>query len=203
MKKFTLALAALAMLAAAPAIAAPEIGKPAPEITATDINGAPFKLSDHKGKIVVLEWTNSECPFVVKHYETNNMQKTQKAALDKGVEWITINSSAPGKQGAVTADEEKKIIADKGASNTTAILDPTGEIGHLYDAQTTPHMFVIDKDGNVAYMGAIDDNSSPKHDTVEGAKNYVLTALDELTAGAPVSTPVTQPYGCGVKYETQ
>ncbi len=203
MKKLTLALAALAMFAAVPAIAAPEVGKAAPDFTATDINGAPFKLSDHKGKIVVLEWTNSECPFVVKHYETNNMQKTQKAALDKGVEWITINSSAPGKQGNVTAEEEKKIIADKDASNTAAILDPSGEIGHLYEASTTPHMFVIDKDGNVAYMGAIDDNSSPKHETVEGAKNYVLTALDELAAGTPVTTPVTQPYGCGVKYETK
>jgi peroxiredoxin len=200
MKKFVLFLSALVLFASAPAIAVPEAGKAAPDFTATDVNGKPFKLSEHKGKIVVLEWTNAECPFVQKHYETRNMQNAQKTALDKGVEWITINSSAPGKQGHVSAEEAKKITTDAGANNTAEILDESGEIGKLYGAQTTPHMFVIDKDGNVAYMGAIDDNSSPKHDTVEGAKNYVLAAIDELAAGTPVSTPVTQPYGCAVKY---
>ena len=199
-KNLVLAASAVVLFASAPAFAAPEVGKPAPDFSATDVNGQPFKLSDHKGKTVVLEWTNAECPFVVKHYETKNMQNTQKAALDKGVEWITINSSAPGKQGNVTAEEAKKIATEAGATNTAEILDASGEIGKLYSAQTTPHMFVIDKDGNLAYMGAIDDNSSPKHETVEGAKNYVLAAVDELVAGTPVSTPVTQPYGCAVKY---
>lgn len=199
-KNLVLAASAVVLFASAPAFAAPEAGKPAPDFSATDVNGQHFKLSDHKGKVVVLEWTNAECPFVQKHYETKNMQNAQKTALEKGVEWVTINSSAEGKQGHVTADEAKKIATDEGATNTAEILDASGEIGHLYGAQTTPHMFVIDKDGNVAYMGAIDDNSSPKHDTVAGAKNYVLAAIDELNAGTPVSTPVTQPYGCAVKY---
>lgn len=199
LKKLTLALTALVLLTG-PAFAAPEIGKPAPDFTATDIKGQPFQLSSHKGKTVVLEWTNSGCPFVQKHYETGNMQKTQKTALEKGVEWITINSSAPGKQGNVTPEQAAKIATEAGASNTAEILDESGEIGKLYGAQTTPHMFVIDKDGNVAYMGAIDDNSSPKHETVEGAKNYVLAALDELAGGKPVTISVTQPYGCSVKY---
>ncbi|MCC7304696.1 MAG: redoxin domain-containing protein [Alphaproteobacteria bacterium] len=199
MKKLLLALSTL-ILAISPALAAPEVGKPAPDFSATDIAGKPFKLSDHKGKIVVLEWTNHECPFVMKHYETGNMQKTQKAATDKGAEWISIVSSAPGKQGNVTKEEAAKIVTDTGAAPTAKILDESGAIGHLYDAKTTPHMFVIDKDGNVAYMGAIDDQPSPKHDTVNGAKNYVLSAIDALQAGTPVETASTQPYGCGVKY---
>lgn len=199
MKKLILSLTAL-LLFTAPAFAAPEIGKPAPDFNGTDINGQMFKLSDQKGKIVVLEWTNAQCPFVVKHYETGNMQKTQKAATANGVVWLSINSSAQGKEGHVTADEEKKIIADAGAAPTTVILDETGEIGHLYGASTTPHMFIINAEGNVAYMGAIDDNSSPRHDTVAGAKNYVQTALDEIAVGTPVSTPVSQAYGCAVKY---
>jgi peroxiredoxin len=200
MKKIAfLCAAAMLFFTSAPAMAA-QVGQPAPEITATDINGAPFKLSDHKGKTVILEWTNAQCPFVVKHYETGNMQKTQQAAIDKGAVWVTINSSAPGLQGHVTAEEQKNIIANTKAVPTTAILDESGEIGKAYDAQTTPHMFIVNAEGTLVYAGAIDDNSSPRHDTVEGAKNHVLAALDEIVAGKAVTTATTPPYGCAVKY---
>lgn len=197
---FLAALTITMALASGAAKAAPEIGKPAPDFTATAIDGQPFKLSDHKGKNIVLEWSNHECPFVVKHYSTGNMQKTQEAAKSEGALWVTIVSSAPGKQGHTTPEESKKIMDEAGAKPDFKILDETGEIGKLYNAQTTPHMFVIGADGNLAYMGAIDDNSSPKPDTVEGAHNYVLSALSDLKAGKPVETPQTQPYGCAVKY---
>lgn len=201
LKKLNLMIAAAAMLfVATPASAAPEIGAPAPDFTATDIDGNEFKLSEQKSKTVVLEWTNHLCPFVVKHYETGNMQKTQKAATDDGVVWVTIVSSAEGRQGYVTPEEAKKIVTDAEASPTAKILDASGEIGKMYDAQTTPHMFVINDEGTLVYAGAIDDNSSPRHETVEGAKNYVLAALDDLKAGNAVETPTSQPYGCGVKY---
>ncbi len=188
------------MMAIAPASAAPEIGKAAPEIIATDTNGNPFKLSDHKGKIVVLEWTNHECPFVVKHYGSGNMQAAQKKASEHGVAWVSIVSSAEGKQGFVTAEEANKVIAESGASPTVKLLDPSGEIGKTYDAKTTPHMFVIDMEGNLAYAGAIDDNASPNPATIEGAKNYVLAAIDDLKAGKAVETAQSAPYGCSVKY---
>lgn len=195
------ALAAFVLLFAAyPAHAVVTPGQPAPEIEATDINGQPFKLSDQKGKIVVLEWTNSECPYVMKHYDTGNMQKTQSAAVDDGIVWVTVNSAAPGRQGHIDAEAAKKLIAEKGSKASSYITDESGAIGHAYGAQTTPHMFVIDKEGKIAYAGAIDDNPSPRHETVETAKNYVLAALEEVEAGKPVTTPTSQPYGCSVKY---
>ncbi|MCB9983814.1 MAG: thioredoxin family protein [Rhodospirillales bacterium] len=194
-------LAAIVLVfAAMPVNASVEIGQPAPEIEATDTNDNAFKLSDHKGKIVVLEWTNNECPFVKKHYDSGNMQATQKAAAEKGVEWVSIVSSAPGKQGHVDAEEANKIVSDAGATVTAKILDEDGTIGKAYDAKTTPHMFVIDAEGNVAYAGAIDSNSSPNPATIEGATNYVSAAIDALVTGQPVETSQTQPYGCGVKY---
>lgn len=176
------------------------VGEAAPEIHLTDVHGKDFKLSDHKGKIVVLEWSNHECPYVVKHYDTKNMQKTQQYAMDKGVEWVTIVSSGEGRQGHTTAAEAIKIAEDAGAHITTKLQDVSGEIGHAYGAKTTPHMFVIDANGVVAYTGAIDDNSSPRHETVEGAHNYVMAAIDNLQAGEPVKDASTPPYGCGVKY---
>ncbi|MGB4058163.1 MAG: thioredoxin family protein [Alphaproteobacteria bacterium] len=201
MKKFlAIALTGALFALATPAIAAPSVGSPAPDFSATDIDGKPFKLSDHKGKIVVLEWSNHECPYVVKHYGSGNMQKVQKAAMEKGVEWVTIVSSAPGRQGNVTPEDAKKIATEAGASFTAKILDASGEIGHLYDAKTTPHMFVINADGTLAYAGAIDDDSSPRPESTATAKNYVLAALDDLAAGKPVATPTTQSYGCSVKY---
>lgn len=194
-------LAAIALLFTAnPAMAAAEAGTPAPEITTTDIDGKEFSLSALKGKTVVLEWTNHQCPFVVKHYETGNMQKLQKAATDDGVIWVSIVSSAEGRQGHVSPEEAKAIIKDTGAYPTVKILDASGEIGKLYGAKTTPHMFVINPEGNVVYTGAIDDNSSPRHDTVEDANNYVSAALASIKNGSEVETASTQPYGCAVKY---
>ena len=128
------------------------------------------------------------------------MQKVQKEATEKGVKWITINSSAEGRQGYVSDEEAAKILEEKGAAPTAKILDPSGEIGKLYDAKTTPHMFVIDAEGNLAYAGAIDSDSSPNPESIEGADNYVLAAIDSLKAGEPVETTQTQPYGCSVKY---
>lgn len=196
----TLAAGLILGLNTGPAEAAAEVGKAAPAISATDIDGNAFNLEDHKGKTVVLEWTNHNCPFVVKHYETNNMQQAQKKATDNGVVWVSIVSSAPGKQGHVSADEAKQIKQDTGAHFTTKILDESGEIGKAYGAKTTPHMYVISPQGNVVYAGAIDDNPSPSQDAVEGAKNLVLAALDDLSAGRSVEVAQTAPYGCSVKY---
>lgn len=197
----TLAVAAILMMPAI-AHASPETGKPAPNFTATNIlNGESFDLSDHKGKIVVLEWTNHQCPYVIKHYDTGNMQKVQKQVLDMGdVAWVSIVSSAPGKQGHVTAEEATAIVEKENAHPTAKILDESGEIGQLYGAKTTPHMFVINADGALAYAGAIDDNDSPRHETVEGATNYVVNAVSALKTGESVAVSTTQPYGCGVKY---
>lgn len=200
---YTVAL--IAMAAALPlygykAHAKVEVGKPAPDFSATDIHGEAFSLSDHKGKTVVLEWTNHECPFVVKHYGSGNMQATQKTATDQGVVWVSIVSSAPEKQGHVSAEQAMQIEEEAGAHNTTRILDESGEIGKMYDAKTTPHMFVINPEGNLVYAGAIDSNNSPDPATIDGATNYVLAALDDLAAGREVQNSATWPYGCGVKY---
>lgn len=197
---YILAAMALFFVTAIPSWAAPQVGEPAPEFTAKDVDGNEVSLSDLKGKKVVLEWTNHQCPFVMKHYETGNMQATQKAAAEKGVVWISIVSSGEGKQGYVSAEEAKAIVKEEGAVVSHKILDPDGTLGHLYGAKTTPHMFVIDEGGVLAYAGAIDDNSSPRHDTVAGAANYVLAALNDLEAGRAVQTPTSQPYGCSVKY---
>jgi peroxiredoxin len=182
------------------AMAAPEIGKPAPEFMANDTNGKHVMLSELKGKTVVLEWTNHECPFVVKHYGSGNMQALQAEATKDGVVWVSIVSSAKDKEGNVTAEEANKIVADQKAMPTHKILDESGEIGKLYDAKTTPHMFVIDKNGVLVYQGAIDDKSGFDQEEIKTAKNYVRSALAEVKAGKPVEVSSTKPYGCGVKY---
>lgn len=203
MTYFTLAIALIPLAlgwVSVPVQASVEIGEAAPNFSATDIHGNDFNLEDQKGKIVVLEWTNHLCPFVKKHYGTNNMQNTQKTATDNGVVWISIVSSAEGKQGQVSDEKAIAIEKEVGAHATTRILDPSGEIGKLYAAKTTPHMFVISAEGNVAYTGAIDSNPSPSPDAVKNAKNLVLAALDDLSSGRVVSIPRTAPYGCSVKY---
>lgn len=177
-----------------------EIGEMAPTFTATDINGKEFKLEDQLGKTVVLEWTNHLCPFVKKHYSSGNMQSLQKTATDNGIVWVSIVSSAPEKQGNVTPEEAQAIVKDVGANATTRILDPSGEIGKMYDAKTTPHMFVISPEGKLVYNGAIDDNPNPDPASIEGSKNLVMAALDDLSAGRSVAIPRTAPYGCSVKY---
>lgn len=202
MKPMKLILAAAAlMFMSAPVTATPVVGEAAPDFTATDIKGETFKLSDHKGKIVVLEWTNHKCPFVIKHYDSGNMQKIQKTVKDMGVEWVSIVSSAPDHQGHVSPEEAQKILEEAGAQPTAKILDESGEVGRLYEAKTTPHMFVIDEEGQLAYAGAIDSNPSPRASAIEGATNFVLDAVEDLKADRAVRTAQTAPYGCGVKYK--
>ena len=183
------------------AAAAPSVGAPAPTFTGTDTHGQKRSLADAKGKYVVLEWHNQGCPFVKKHYETGNMQHLQKELTGQGVVWYSVISSAPGKQGYVTAAEEDAYLKEQGATPTAVIMDQDGSIGRLYGAKTTPHMFVIDDKGKLVYAGAIDDKPTPDKADVEGAKSYVLAAYQESKAGKPVSVATTAPYGCSVKYE--
>lgn len=197
-----LAVACLSAPIAAQASDGPVVGQPAPDFSATDINGAAIRLSDLRDKIVVLEWNNPECPFVLKHYETRNMQGLQEESTGKGVVWISINSSAEGQQGNLTPETAKTALEKNGGKPTHYVLDAKGEIGRLYQAKTTPHMFVIGKDGVLAYAGAIDNDPSPRHDGVKTANNYVRAAIDALIAGQPVETATSQPYGCNVKYGT-
>lgn len=186
--------------AATPAPTTAQVGQPAPDFTGTDSNGTAHKLSDFKGKTVVLEWTNPGCPFVIKHYDSNNMQGLQKAAVADGVIWLSINSSAEDKEGYQTPADANAYLKEKGSAATARILDPKGDIGHLYGAQTTPHMYVIDKDGVLVYAGAIDSDNSFKPESIQGATNYVTAALADLKAGKPVAVASTKAYGCGVKY---
>jgi peroxiredoxin len=177
-----------------------EIGQPAPDFTLTDTLGNAHTLSALKGKFVVLEWINHDCPFVKKHYGTGNMQKLQKTYAEKGVVWLSVNSSAEGKQGNYPPEKWNEMTKEKGVAASAVLLDPDGKVGKLYGAKTTPHMFVINAEGTLIYKGAIDDNSSFDPETVKGAKNYVAAALDSAMAGTPVETPSTQAYGCSVKY---
>ncbi|MEO7435318.1 MAG: thioredoxin family protein [Candidatus Binatia bacterium] len=198
------ATAALAGLATSPVHAAdtmPKVGQPAPDFSATDLNGKTRSLSEFKGKYVVLEWHNQSCPFVKKHYESGNMQKLQKDLTAKGAVWLSIISSAEGAQGFVTPEQEKAYLAEKKATPTDVLFDPEGKVGHAYGAKTTPHMFVIDDKGMLVYAGAIDDNPSSDAADAATAKNFVRAAYDEASAGKPVSTASTAPYGCGVKYK--
>lgn len=197
---FLSALLFIATPAFSPAWADIEVGKPAPDFTGTTSDGKTIKLSELKGQPVVLEWTNNECPFVHKHYDSGNMQKLQQEATADKVIWLSIISSAPGKQGNVDGPAANKLTADRNAHPTAVILDPTGEIGHLYNATTTPHMFVIDKNGILVYAGGIDDKPTPVAASLEGANNYVRAALGDLKAGKPVATSHSKPYGCGIKY---
>ncbi len=199
MKKIILSAFVCFMLAL-PAQAAPELGKAAPDFTVTDINGQAVHLGNYKGKVVILEWTNHLCPFVRKQYEAGAMQKAQKIATDDGAVWISIVSSAPGLQGHVTKEEAQKIIDDSEAVPSAKILDESGALGRLYEAKTTPHMFVIDKSGTLVYNGAIDDQPTPRSEDIEKANNYVLAALNDLKAGRKVTVSSTEAYGCGVKY---
>jgi AhpC/TSA family len=179
---------------------AARVGDAAPEFTASASNGKTYRLSDYRGKYVVLEWHNNGCPYVGKHYNSGNMQRLQKEWTSRGVVWFTILSSAPGKQGYVTANEENDYLAKMHALPTAALLDPTGEIGHLYEAKTSPQMVVIDPQGVEIYSGAIDDKPTTDLQDVPNAMNYVSLALEQAMAGKQVQTPVTRPYGCSVKY---
>lgn len=195
-----IALAALLLSLSVAARAVPELGKPAPDFTLSDQNGKAVKLSDAKGKFVVLEWFNKGCPFVKKHYGSKNMQGLQKKYGKKGVLWYTIVSSKEGKEGHLTPAEAKSELKAEGMGSKAILLDEKGDVGRLYQAKTTPHMFVVDKKGELIYMGGIDDKASTDAEDIKTSKNYVAAALDEAMAGKPVSTPSSRPYGCSVKY---
>jgi len=183
------------------ALSEPSVGSPAPAFTLTDTKGKQHNLADFKGKHVVLEWVNFGCPFVKKHYESGNMQATQKKAVDKGVVWLSVCSSAEGKQGHMDAADWNEEIADRKLASTAVLIDESGTVGRTYGAKTTPHMYVVNPAGVLVYKGAIDDKPSTNKDDIPGARNHVLAALDESMAGKPVSMASTTPYGCSVKYK--
>jgi hypothetical protein len=183
------------------AAAGPDLGKPAPEFSGTDTTGKPVSLADLKGKLVVLEWSNHQRPYVRKHYGAGNMQKTQAAARELGVVWITIISSGPGEQGHVTAAQANRLTTERNAMPSHVLLDPEGRIGRAYAARVTPHMFIIGTDGRLLYKGAIDSIRSSRPSDIEKAKNYVSAALGEIKAGKPVADADTIAYGCTIHYK--
>lgn len=198
-RRFAIALLAASALAA-PAAAAPVLGQAAPAFTAVDANGKARSLSEFRGKTVVLEWTNSGCPYVRKHYDSGNMQGLQKSATADGAVWLTVISSAPGTQGYVAGADAKAWKTKEKAAHTDLLLDPKGTVGRAYEAKTTPHMYIIDKAGKLVYMGGIDDKASSDPASLNGAKNYVTAALADVKAGRAVAQAATRPYGCSVKY---
>ena len=191
---------AAAVLVAQGPNSGPKAGTAAPDFTLPAASGKTHSLSDFKGKYVVLEWTNHQCPIVRRHYDSGNMQGLQKWATGKGVVWLSICSSAQGKQGFVTADEAKQVVKEDGSNSTAYLLDPEGKVGRLYAAKTTPHMFVIDPKGTVVYAGGIDDGQALSKAETKNAHNYVKAALQESSSGKEVSVKAAQPYGCTVKY---
>lgn len=177
-----------------------KLNESAPNFTLKDSNGKEHSLSDFNGKIVVLEWINYDCPFVKKHYNSKNMQALQEKYTSKGVIWLAICSSAPGKQGNFSADEINKRSKDHNAQFTAYLVDENGKVGKMYGAKTTPHMFIINAEGKLVYAGGIDDKATTDVDDVKSAKNFVSAALDELLNGKQVTTQSSTPYGCSVKY---
>ena len=207
--KFLSSLAGAAALAAAlvhvgfvPVAAGAQavVGSPAPAFTATDSHGQTHSLSQYRGKYVVLEWHNHDCPYTKKHYASGNMQALQKEWTAKGVVWFTVISSAPGQQGYMTDAEENAYLAETHAVPTAVLMDPEGKLGRLFNAKTTPEMYVIDPEGKLIYEGAIDDHATPDVSDVKGADNYLNDALMEAMSGKPVAHAYTRSYGCAVKY---
>ncbi len=194
------ALVALLSLAMSPLPVAATVGQPAPAFSLEDSTGKSRSLAEFKGKTVVLEWVNFDCPFVKKHYGSGNMQKLQKTYTGKGVVWLSINSSAAGKEGHLTAATAEPALRERGAAPSALLLDGAGRVGRLYGAKTTPHMFVIDAQGTLVYAGAIDDTPSTDQADIAKAHNYLAAAVDAVLAGKPVATASSQPYGCSVKY---
>jgi peroxiredoxin len=189
-----------AILVPPQAVAQARVGSPAPAFTAIDSNGHAHTLGQYSGKYVVLEWHNQGCPYTRKHYISGNMEDLQKEWTGKGVVWFTVISSAPGQQGYVTDAEENAYLAKMHADPTAVLMDPAGKLGRLYDARTTPEMYVIDPEGKLIYEGAIDNRPTPDMDDIKGADNYLNDALSEAMAGKPVAPSYTRPYGCSVKY---
>ncbi len=196
-------LAILASLATTTLLAldSPPVGSAAPDFSLTDAKGQTHSLSQYKGKYVVLEWFNPECPFVKKHYGSGNMQKLQEEYTRKGVVWLTIDSNAPGSEGNMTPEQAEKVAAAWKTHQTALLLDPEGKAGRAYGAKNTPNMVVISPEGKIAYEGAIDSKATPNPSDIPNSTNYVKVALDESLAGKPVTTANTKPYGCSVKYK--
>ncbi len=183
------------------ALDAPPVGSAAPDFSLADAKGKTHSLSQYKGKYVVLEWFNPECPFVKKHYGSGNMQKLQEEYADKGVVWLTIDSNAPGTEGNLSPEQAEKIMTAWKTHQTALLLDPEGKAGRAYGAKNTPNMVVINPEGKIAYEGAIDSKATPNPADIPNSTNYVKAALDESLAGKSVTTSTTKPYGCSVKYK--
>ncbi|MEP6777055.1 MAG: thioredoxin family protein [Chthoniobacterales bacterium] len=196
-------LIALSSLAAGVLFAAdtPPVGSAAPDFSVPDAKGKTHSISEHKGKYVVLEWFNPECPFVKKHYGSGNMQKLQGEYTGKGVVWLTIDSSAPGMEGSLSPEQATKTMDDLKIHSSALLLDSDGKAGRAYGAKNTPHMVVVNPEGKIVYEGAIDSKASPNPADIASSTNYVKVALDESMAGKPVTTPSSRPYGCSVKYK--
>ncbi|MFP4275975.1 MAG: thioredoxin family protein [Wenzhouxiangella sp.] len=191
----------LILTLASPLSAAPTIGQPAPDFSVIDTQGQVHALSDFAGQTVVLEWTNHDCPFVVKHYSAGNMQDQQRLARDKhGAVWLTVISSRAGEQGHVSPDQADELTTSRNAYPSAVLLDESGDMGRAYDARVTPHMYIIDADGILRYMGGIDSNPSRHPADIPDATQYVVAALEQMAAGEPVGEAVTRPYGCTIKY---
>jgi len=199
-----LLLIAITALVTGPLYAAdvPPVGSAAPDFSAPDTNGKTHSLSQYKGKYVVLEWFNPECPFVKKHYGSDNMQKLQQEYTGKGVVWLTIDSNAPGTEGNIAPDQAQKIMASWRTKQTALLLDPESKVARSYGAKNTPNMVVINPEGKIVYEGAIDSKATPNPADIPNSTNYVKAALDESLAGKPVTTSHTKPYGCSVKYKS-
>ena len=181
-----------------------QTGQPVPDFNLLNSYGEEVKLSEFRGQTVILEWTNHGCPFVAKHYKTNNMQNTQTAAKEANVVWLSIISSAPGTQGFVTNEDANELTKSRNALPSHVLKDPEGLVGKAYGAKTTPHMYLIDKAGVLKYQGAIDDAGGRgfMFKDLSEAKNYIISALIELDKGSEITDPVTKPYGCSVKYKS-
>jgi peroxiredoxin len=193
-------VAGVLALSAGAALAGVEVGQPAPDFSLPDTNGQTHQLSQYKGKWVVLEWYQPDCPFVRKHYGAGNMQALQKEFTAKGVVWLSIDSSAPGQEGNYPADKLNAIASSQGVARTALLLDPDGKVGHAYGAKTTPDMYIINPEGKLVYEGAIDSKPTTSVADLKVATNYVKVALDDSMNGKSVPQTVTRPYGCSVKY---
>lgn len=194
------ALAVASLAASGIAFAAAAVGQPAPAFSAVDTSGKTVSLSDFKGRTVVLEWVNPGCPYVKKHYDSGNMPATQKSALAKGAVWLSVNSTHNGASDYMAPAALAGWMKDKGGTPTATLMDADGKLGRAYGARTTPHMYVIDAKGALAYVGAIDSKPTANPADIRTATNYVEQAVAEVVAGKPVSQPATQAYGCSVKY---
>jgi hypothetical protein len=194
------ALAALAALAPVAMRAAATVGQPAPNFSLTDMTGQTRSLADYRGKVVVLEWTNPECPIVRKHYRSGNMPALQKSAAAEGVVWLSINSGYQGSQGDYDPARVGQWLKSTGAAPAAYMRDQDGRVGRLYGAKATPDMFVISADGTLVYAGAIDSIASADPSDIARATNYVRAALDSLKQGRPVAVATSRPYGCSIKY---